>query len=157
MENRVSETLPAANLTAVLTAAETIRTNLPGLMSLTDEQRRNMLKIGQKNIVFADHALEVSTQNPQLLPAIFEVSEWQKDADYFQALGKILVALLPLVNEIQDTQMLAGSEHYASALAAYQYLKNTAVGGDLGEVMDDLGQRFAHKMRHTPPATSPGA
>jgi hypothetical protein len=46
-------------------AIATIRQKLPFLVDLTTEDRRTMLKMGDKSRAFVSKALEVATQNPQ--------------------------------------------------------------------------------------------
>jgi len=147
-ENRVSAVLSQDDRDAVLAAIEIIHAKLPFLIGLTPDQRRAMLKLGDKSAAFVNRAAEVAGQHTDLLPPAFDLTEWQKDAALLQALNSIEVALNPLSEAIDDTLMVVGSEAYASALAAYQYLKAGNQGGQLDGLLDDLGQRFAKRTAH---------
>ncbi len=63
-ENRISASLAPADKEAVMQAIATIREKLPFLVDLTTEERRTMLKMGDKSRAFVSKALEVATQNP---------------------------------------------------------------------------------------------
>ena len=52
---------------------------------------------------------------------------------------------------VASTGFAAGSDAYAAALIAYLNLKNIARGDGLEGTLDDLGQRFVHKMSRTIP------
>jgi len=144
-DNRVSATLTTAHKTAATTAIETLKTNLPGLITLTKEQRVKMLKFGGSSVDFVTRAYEVASNNTQYLPPVFDMAEWKKDVELFQALREIADVLNPLVESIDDTLMEVGAEAYSGALAAYQYLKNNHVGGELDGLLDELGKKFARK------------
>jgi hypothetical protein len=150
-ENRVSAVLSQADRDAVVAAIETIRAKLPFLVNLTPDQRRAMLKLGDKSVAFVNRASEVAAQNTGLLPAAFELAEWQKDADLLLALRSIEVALNPLSEAIDDTLMVVGSEAYVAALSAYQYLKAGNQAGQLDGLLDELGRRFARRAKAPPP------
>ena len=87
----------------------------------------------------------MASNNPQYLPPVFDLAEWEKDVELFLALREIADILNPLVESLDDTLMEVGAEAYSGALAAYQYLKNNHVGGELDGLLDELGKKFARK------------
>ena len=50
---------------------------------------------------------------------------------------------------IDDTVMVVGSEAYAAALVAYRYAKDSGLGAGVDGVVDDIGRRFARKLKKT--------
>jgi hypothetical protein len=54
----VSYVIPAADLTAVLTAIDTINSKLPFLINLTEEERKSLFKMGSKSVDFVQDAAE---------------------------------------------------------------------------------------------------
>jgi len=146
--NRISASLTQAQRDAVMAAIDTISQNLPFLIDLSAEERRDMLKFGDKTRAFVVKTLELANQNPGILPANFNLEEMQKDVALLEALYPIHQALTNLFDKIDDTYFAAGSEAYSSALHVYTYAKaaNVATGG-LDAVLDDLGKRFARKAR----------
>ena len=145
--NKVSATVSQADLQAISDAITTISTKLPFLISLPAEERRSMAKMGDKSRAFVSKALELATQNPEILPGNLSVAEFKKDADLFSQLYTIIQPLTLLVDKINDTQMEAGSEAHAAALIVYQTAKISGTGvGGLDSVLDDLGRRFSRKV-----------
>ena len=150
-ENKVSATLSSADRDAVLAAIATIRQKLPFLIDLNSEDRRGMTKLGDKSRAFVSKALEVATQNQNVLPRSFDLEEMRRDAQLFGDLQPILIALNQLQDLVDDTVMQVGSEAYAAALAVYTYAKASGTGSALEAVADDLVQRFARKARAAAP------
>ena len=148
--NRISAVVSAADRAAQSQAVETLVTTQPYLKSLTKEERVKMLKAGSDSLDFAARLLPIAEQNKQYLPPVFDLAEWQKDVELMQAVRGLLDELSPLVEKMEDSLMLAGSEAYAGALTAYGYLKQAKVGGDLESLLDDLGKRFARKSKAVP-------
>ncbi len=154
-ENRVSATLSEADLQAVLAAINTIRTKLPFLIDLSPEERRSLLKMGDKSRGFVSQALTVAEQNEDILPRSFDVAEMRKDVDLLTALTPIMAALSQLSELVEDTHMEVGSEAYASALLVYQFARAAGKGAALDSALDGLAQRFARKSRSAPGGGAP--
>ena len=60
-DNRISAELTAAAVTAVEGAIATIRTNLPFLISLTNDERRRLVKLGDNRLALDEDALSAAT------------------------------------------------------------------------------------------------
>jgi hypothetical protein len=143
--NRLSITATAAQITAVKTALQTIQTNLPFLLGLTMEERVTLPKINVANKAFTEDAINAMLNNPTMLPAYFNVAEMQKDITLYSQLDELLLLVNQLAERISDTQLLAGSEAYVSALAAYRNFEAAASAGVSGAdtIYDALKTRFA--------------
>ncbi|QQR97192.1 MAG: hypothetical protein IPK18_09915 [Sphingobacteriales bacterium] len=76
--NKVSAMLTAAQISAVKTAINTIKSNLPMLIGLTTEERQSIPKIDVNNKVFVEDTINVMENNPTLLPAYFNTAELKK-------------------------------------------------------------------------------
>lgn len=146
-ENQISATLSVNDREDILAAFNTIKQKLPFLIDLTADDRRAMIKMGDKSSAFVTKAFEVANQHPDILPRAFSVDEMRKDIDLLQALQPILMAANQLQDLIEDTTMQLGSEAYTAALTVYSYAKNSPAGSALEGVADDLGRRFARKPR----------
>jgi len=70
--------------------------------------------------------------------------EFAKDVDAINKLFQVTAPMQKLVEEVDDTMMLAGSEAYAAALAFYTALKAAIEAGETGlkYVYDDMSVRF---------------
>jgi hypothetical protein len=152
-DNRISATLSQADQQAVLSAINTIREKLPFLIDLSPEERRTLPRMGDRSRGFVSQALEVASQNTDILPRSFDVDEMRKDVELLNALSPIMLALAQLNEFVDDTFMEVGSEAYTAALAVYQYARAAGKGAALDGALDALGQRFARKSRSTPPKT----
>ena len=155
--NRLSITMTAAQITAVKTAIQTIQTNMPFLLGLTMEERSSLPKINVANKAVTEDAINAMVNNPTLLPAYFNVAEMQKDMTLFAQLDELNILINQLAERVSDTQMLAGSEAYVSALAAYRNFEAAANAGVSGAdtIYDLLKSRFANQGGTTPPPLVP--
>ncbi len=147
MENRVSANLSQADKDAVMAALATIKAKLSFLIDIPTEERRTMLKIGDKSRVFVQKTMELVSQNDGFLPRAFEVEEMQKDVQLLNDLYPMLQAVNQLQELMDDTVMVVGSEAYAAALVAYRYAKDSGLGAGRDSVVDDIGRRFARKSK----------
>ena len=143
--NRVSATLSNADQEAVLAAIETIRQKPPFLIDLTTSERVAMTKLGDRSQAFVKKALEVALQNRGRLPVSFDLEEMRRDAQLFENLAAIRLALDKLCNLVDDTTMQAGAEAYAAARAVYAAMKTPHAGPALRTASDDLSKRFRRK------------
>lgn len=90
-DNRISASLSQADRQAVIDAINTIRAKLPFLVDLSPEERRSLPRMGDKSRGFVTLALEVATQNADILPRSFDVEDMRKDVElleYFEATNR---------------------------------------------------------------------
>src|ERR1700712_788486 len=117
--NRLSVTIPPEQLTSVKNSITGIGAQLDFLIGLTPDERQTMPKINDSNKTFVDDALNVGTNNAFLLPGYFDVDEVVKDYKLFLQTDELALLLRQLLEKVEDTAMLAGSEAYISALTIY--------------------------------------
>lgn len=91
-------------------AIATIKEKLPFLVDLTPEERRTMLKMGDKSRAFVSKALEVATQNPNFLPRSFDLEEMRRDLALFESLYPVFLSLTQLQELVDDTCIASASE-----------------------------------------------
>ena len=147
VDNRISASLTPEVRDEILTAMKTIRDRLPFLTGLEAEDKKSMLKMGDKSRGFVGKALEVATQNPDFLPRSFDIDEMRKDVELYEALYPIILAANQLQELLDDTLTLVGSEAYMAALVVYNYAKNVKGDAGLEAAVDDMARRFARKSR----------
>ncbi|MGD8781768.1 MAG: hypothetical protein PVH88_22735 [Ignavibacteria bacterium] len=145
-ENRVSAALEQTDLDEILTSLSGIETKLSFLVDLSIDEKMQLVKFGDRSVAFVNKALELINRTDEFLPRSFDVEEFKKDADLYNKLYSILQPMRMLLEKLEDTQMLAGSEAYSSALLVYQHAKmsKNTLGG-LESIVDDLGKRFVRK------------
>jgi hypothetical protein len=130
-DNRVSATLSDADQQEILSDINNARQKLSFLVDLTPDERRTILRMGDGSRAFVSQALEVASQNMDILPRSFDLEEMRKDVELLDALAPIMLALAQLNELVDDTFMEVGSEAYAAALAVYQYVRAAGKGAAL--------------------------
>ncbi|MGQ7944897.1 hypothetical protein [Flavobacterium sp. WC2509] len=145
LNNRVSVTATAAQVTAVKTAFQTILTNLPFLVGLTADERKTLNSIDVNNKAFTEDAINASVNNPTLIPTYISLPNMQSDLTLFAQLDELSGIANQLCERIEDTKMLAGNEAYGSALAMYKIFGSAADAGVSGadSIVEQLKKRFA--------------
>ena len=146
-ENRIDAKLTNENRQQILTAIATIKDNLPFLTSLTDRDRSGMLRLGDKSRAFVSLALDLASQNDSFLPRSFDVEEMRRDYELFEELQTIRLQLMPVMEQLEHTSTLAGSEAFESARIVYNYAKENAGNEGLHAIVEEMGRRFSRGSR----------
>ncbi len=155
--NRINTTATAAQVTAVKTALQTIAANLPFLVGLTTEERIALPSINVSNKAFTEDAINAGVNNPTLIPSYVSVVNMKNDMLLFTQLDEIIMMTKQLLEKMEDTQLLAGSEAYTSALTLYKLFGSAADAGVGGTdaIVSQLKQRFAGQGGSGIPAVNP--
>jgi hypothetical protein len=151
--NRISATLSDADRDLIIDGIKTIKNKLPFMIDLSPEERRTFAKMGDKSRTFVEKAAQAGAQNASLLPAAFDMAEYEKDAALYQQLSEIDPMLTQLHEKFNDTLLALGSDLYTEGLAVYTYLKVAGKGEALDELRAELGQRFKHAAKPKVPKT----
>ncbi|PSB23913.1 hypothetical protein [Stenomitos frigidus] len=158
----ISATLTPEKLQEIKAAIATIHTNMPFLVSLTPDERRKRVKMGDRSLAFVNNSLNVTQNNAEVVPASFNIAEFNRDYQLAVALTEVLNLLEQLTEKVDDTLMAVGSESMASSLLVYDYVKTAAkhapglksVADQLGERFKAMGKRHAKAESSTAQATS---
>lgn len=144
LDNKMSIEIDPQLVQRVLTSIEEINKELSFLLNLSVDERKCLPKMGDKSVSFVRKALEHARQNPQVVPLFLNIEEFDKDVKAVDSLIKILYPLHQLLEKVEDTTTIAGSESYASALVFYNAAKSAAKAGVPGmkTIVDDLSPRF---------------
>jgi len=146
--NRISEVIPADIIIEVTKKLTECRAALaPYLFGLTDEERHDLFKMGDKTVATVQKVKTYLDTNPEFAPTYMSVEEFKKD----EAVTTVLTPLHNLSNQlstdIDDTILLAGSEALAEALFYYGSVREAANKGvvQAKPIYEDLKQRFTKK------------
>jgi hypothetical protein len=145
MANQFNQDIAAAKLQKVQAALDVIKTELgPLLISLTPEERKNMLRMGDKTVAFVQKTTDYASTNPSFVPPFVKLDELKQDAAGLAALAPILRQLEQLSLDTDSTLMVAGSEAYTNALTIYQNIKFQAQNHQQGAqaAYEELRVRF---------------
>lgn len=160
--NRLDVSLNPQEVTQINAAITNIEVLMPFLTGLTTEERIAIPKINVANKAFTEDAINIAVQNPSLFPGYINPAEMQKDLLLFNQLDVLASSMRRVLEKIEDTLMLAGSESYISALAVYRSISAAAKAGVPGadSLYDQLRARFAEQggiggNNPLPPAPNP--
>lgn len=142
--NNISIVINEEALKNIAIGYKMINDSLPKLITLTPDQRITLPKMGDKTLAFVTKSLEYARQNPHIVPTYLNIEEFTKDVEAVQNLFKVAAPLQKMLEGIDDTMLMAGSEAYAAALAFYSALKSAINAGEKGlkGVYDELSTRF---------------
>lgn len=144
-ENVVSIVIPSGDLQQVIIKLQEISNILkPYLIALTPEDRKTIAKMSDKTLPFVEKALDYAQSNPEFTPAYMSVPELQIDMKAVQDMTTILQYMIPICDNVSDTEMLSGSEAYLAALTYYNSVKHAAKMNvpSAKAIYDDLSKRF---------------
>lgn len=154
MNNLHSQIIPVAALTEALTKVNDAYAILsPYMQTLTNEERSDMLKMGDKTTSFVEKTVEYIKTNPEFAPGYQNVADLSIDYTDSRNLISILTATTQLMNGIDDTKMLAGSEAYASSLLYYGSVQRAVDMNVPGAkaIYEELRARFPRLRRAAVP------
>ncbi len=143
---RISET----EMATISTAIETLRSTLmPHLRTLAIKERHKMLKLGDKSIAFVQRSFDYGVQYKHLVPGFLAMEAFGLDLKATSTLQQMLGALEPIMEALDDSLMLAGSEAYEGALMFYQSVKGAAKAKDANAkmILDHLSDQFQKAPR----------
>jgi hypothetical protein len=145
MSNRISFKPSAEQLADVQDKTRALQAALqPLLIELGPDDRRLLPKMSTKTVEFVTKTLEHMRANPDLKPGYVDLDEFANDLEAVGQLRSLLAPLQQIVDLLDDSLMLSGSEAYAAALICYQGVKGAARLNMPGAkvVADDLGRQF---------------
>jgi hypothetical protein len=149
-QNLVNLSLTETQIANVDAALTTLETELGGLIALSATDKRRMRKMGIKSESFSRQALQVVSQNPQMIPANIPVSDAIADFKLLDQLRPCLSRLTRLVARCNDTDAALGNDILTVALQAYGLLKLTGRGEGMETLRRDLSMMY-RKRRTTKP------
>jgi len=155
--NRINTTATAAQITGVKTAIQAINTNLPFLIGLTIGERIALPAINVNNKAFTEDAIMAMVNNANLVPTYLSVPNMQADLTLFSQLDELIIITKQLLERLEDTQLLAGSEAYVAALTSYKAIGGAADAGVAGAdtLYSQLKARFANNGAGTTTISTP--
>ncbi len=152
-ENLVSIKISPEDKTKIDAAVAELNTVLkPLLTSLTPEQRREIPKMGDGTAPFVEKTLDYAKSNAEFAPPYMDVPEMEVDLKAVEDLQSVYRPLLQLMQQLDDSIMLSGSEAYVASLAYYNTVK---IGSRMNvpnakAIYDDLRKRFVKAGTSSP-------
>jgi hypothetical protein len=144
-QNQIELRIPEADLADIKGAIDILRAKLlPHLKTLSAQDRRKMLKMGDRTVAFVQKAFEYGTRQPKLVPSFLDMESFSRDINGIQLMQELIRGLSPLCEALEDSLMLSGSEAYQGSLLFYQNAKMAARSKDPDAklIANDLAERF---------------
>ena len=147
MQNLVSIHPSAQDIADLDAALATLQRVLAPMITLQPQQRRDLLKMGDKSEAFCRQTLAVLVANPQIVPPNLDLAEANADLAALDLLRPRLSQLEQLAERLDDTVLALGSDVIGVALEGYGLLKVSGRNEALKSVRKDLSARFAKQAR----------
>jgi hypothetical protein len=141
-QNLVDMQIDTAILDPLDAAITQMESSLASLVSLTPEQRRGLMKMGEKSEAFCRAALNVAQQHGGIMARDFDIEAFQRDQQTLDLLRPRILRIAHLYQRITDTEMALGSDLMVAALEVYGVLKVAGKGKGLDEARRNLGARW---------------
>jgi hypothetical protein len=139
----IAATLSPQDIQEIKAALQKVQQKLPFLITLSTEERRKLVKMGDKSLAFVNNSITAAQSNREILPATFNVEELVQDYQLAAALTELLTSMQQLTEQVDDTLMAVGSEAMTSSLTVYDYVKTASKKTPgLKTVAEQLGERF---------------
>ncbi len=147
-DNQISVEIPVQTTDTLLQSLQEAKNALaPFLQALTNEERANMLKMGDKSAPTVQKVKSYLETNPEFAPSYMDKIEFLKDEAVVSQLTPISNILNQLASDVEDTLMLAGSEALKSSLLYYGQVKEANNKGvtSAKPIYEDLKKRFSKR------------
>jgi hypothetical protein len=158
LNNRLSINLSDQDVTDINSALTVLKEKLmPVLKNLTVDETRQLTKMGNKTYSFVIKTYEHCESSPELVPRYVDLNEFRLDLKAYEQMRQYYGFLSQLNDLLYHSMLLAGSDAYANARAAYKSMK---IGKSLdvpkaGTIVDDLSARFPGKRKKKEQETTP--
>jgi hypothetical protein len=131
-------------------------------VGLSDDERKKMLKLGDKKAGWDQKAASYMASRPDLIPGYVDMAALAQNRGVRADLGDIIRALTTPMQALMDTSMVIGHQILKPELAYYSSAQEAAKHGVPGAqaIADDLGSQFVGPGSKTTPAAkskTPGA
>lgn len=149
-QNQIAFQISDADLAEVQDAIATLRAKLlPRLVTLTAEERKACAKLGDKSVAFVQKVADYLTSNPEFAPSFLNVEDLRVDLAATATLGSLAKPLQQVMEALDDSQFLSGSEAYTGALMYYGSVKSAAAQSISGAktIHADLAARFPGRSK----------
>ena len=108
-QNLVNLTLTETQISNVDAALTTLETELAGLIALSEGEKRRLRRMGNKTESFSRQALQVVSQNPQMIPANVPVADAIADIRLMDQLRPRLTRMSRLIERgASSARLVAG-------------------------------------------------
>ena len=155
LDNLISVAFTPAELAAIDGALTTIETTLAGkVINLTPEERRRYASISSEIAQWVQKCRGYMNQVPSIVPGYIDLPELDADMQARRDLMPRLRRATSILESIDDTALLLGSDVYTNCLAFYRAVREAAKSNVPGStsIYQDLAAQFPGRPGSVPPA-----
>lgn len=156
IENRISLEITSAQKTAVEDARAALANVVKNFdIQIDKEELKSMSKISDGRLPFVEKIAQYAASNPEFLPPYADIPEFTKDFQVFKDLREMIRPMRRLLDNLENSMMVSGSESYDFARAYYKSVQYNAKTGVPGAqtIYDDLRPLFEAKTTDAKPPT----
>jgi hypothetical protein len=135
----------AEQLAAINATLDTLEAQLAGLIELSVDDRRKLVKMGDKSEAFCRQTLIVLAQNRQMIPPSLDLAQAENDMRTLDMLRPVFERLRRLLGRADDSEMALGSDIMTTALEGYALAKVFGKGSGLDVLREAMSARVSHK------------
>jgi len=143
--NRHDTAIPAQVIATVQTKLEEASAAIAAYLTPSDPaERRRVPRMGPKSLAFVEKAYDYATSNPSMVPSFLNMTEFGVDFNDAHGMWNLANSIRQLLEAVEDTEMLAGSEAFKHALKFYHAVQAAADSDVMGAqaILDELSVRF---------------
>ena len=144
-QNLISLTLTADDYAAIDQAIAILEARLSGLIDLSADERRGIVRMGDKSEAFCRQTLSLMTENRGLVPADVGLDEAVNDLSQLDLLRRRTIRLRQLAGRCEDSETALGSDVMSTSLEGYALLKVLGKGSALEGLRQEISARFNRK------------
>ena len=151
-DTNISVVITPDQKAAILAKIADLKAAMSFLVGLTDDQRKTMLKLGDKTVGFEQKCASYMASRPDLIPGFVDMNKLGQDRAAWADVADILHALLDVTQQADDTDMVLAHQIYLPDLSFYQNVQMAAKRNVPGAqaIFDDLKARFPGHPHTTP-------
>ena len=144
MNNRIDSEIVPADLSSIRQDIAAIKTLLPFLIKLGDNERKSMALMDDARRPFVEKCFELGEVNAMIDPGPGLIDAGKKDLALFITLTSLRNEFEQLLEMITDTRQLAGAEAFETARFIYMKAQMAVKMKQPGSqsIVDELGKLF---------------
>ena len=119
-------------------------------ISLGDENRRRLRMMKAKRAEFGREMIRTMQQHPEMVPPGFDLAGAVADLNAMERMERIDARIQQLATLSRDTRDALGSDVLAAADVGYKMSKTFGPALGLGDMLNDLKQRFSRPRKKKP-------
>ena len=116
-------------------------------ITLTNQQKQELFKMGDKSILFCQQTAMVLEQNQNILPPTFDYEEMKTDLADHAAIAPRVLRIREVLAKMEDTQIALGSDVMVASSEGYALMKLFGKAEGLTELQDAMRLRRPGRPR----------